>query len=418
MRVNEAPYQIEPGWDLLRGQMSGSLRSEAWRQAGCWAVDCLEGYLGPQWARDVLLSDDPLRRYLALAPHHIQAFAWLLELALRLTQAKDTSGIAQIISSLRKDRHLSNITHEQLMLEVGTLACSTGASTKFEVSTPGHPNPIDLVVETDSLHMPIEARVLFTDIRFRAAQADLDRLTDTWWRLQVTQNLSIDLNIDDWQQGVDSILALLQDAATEAATSAGEVERSWPSGRITVRPAKDGPKGRLNGPVLVTDGWRRTKQRILEKAAKDYGPRPPWLRLDVLDGLWQFTPWANYPLADKVQTVATQLRHDLERRPTIAGLVLSSGAALAQGTFLNETHTNPTSADAGIRRLLPGGRLRETMIVPLRVEATSDVDFWLRIYNTEPKWAGAELLHLDLPSISALFPGFEQKGSDPDPTTC
>ncbi|NOX24474.1 MAG: hypothetical protein GXP36_15475 [Actinobacteria bacterium] len=353
----------------------------------------------------MLLSDDPLRKYLVSVPHHTQAFAWLLELALRLTQARDMSGIARITSSLKNDRRLSSITHEQMMLEVGTLAYSLGASTRFEVGTPGHANPIDLVVEADSLYMPIEARVLFTDIQFRAAQADLDRLTEAWRHLQVTQNLNIDVDIDDCQQGVDRTLALLEGAAKEASASAREVEKSWSSGRIAVRPNKDGPEGQFKGPALVTDGWRRTRQTVLEKAAKDYGPRPPWLRIDVLDGLWQFTPWASYSLADKVQTVATQLRHDLEGHPTIAGLVLTSGAVLAQGTFLNETHTNQTSTDAGIRRLLPAGRVRETMIVPLRVGATSDVDFWLRMYDTEPRWLNAQLLHLGLPDISALFPG-------------
>jgi hypothetical protein len=154
------------------------------------------------------------------------------------------------------------------------------------------------------------------------------------------------------------------------------------AGDITFGPDSDGSLGRMERPTVIADGWRRTRQRILDKAAKDYGPTPHWVRIDVLDGLWQFTPWAGYSLADKVHAVATQLRKDLERHRKIAGLVLSSGATQAQGTFTNETYTSRTGP-AGCRRVLPAGRVRDTVVVPLQVEASGDADLWLRMYDKE-----------------------------------
>jgi hypothetical protein len=82
------------------------------------------------------------------------------------------------------------------MVEVGSLAQSLGAQKRFEVRTRGHLSRIDLIVTTDWLQMPIEACILFNDIRFRTVQADLDRLTEAWLRLQVTRKLNIDLVID------------------------------------------------------------------------------------------------------------------------------------------------------------------------------------------------------------------------------
>ena len=51
-----------------------------------------------------------------------------------------------------------------------------------------------------------------------------------------------------------------------------------------------------------------------------------WLRADIRDGMWMFTPWARAGLGDKFEQIAQHVASALRRVPGIDGAVLSNGA--------------------------------------------------------------------------------------------
>ncbi|SFR29189.1 hypothetical protein SAMN04488564_117113 [Lentzea waywayandensis] len=74
-------------------------------------------------------------------------------------------------------------------------------------------------------------------------------------------------------------------------------------------------------------------------------------RVDAVDGLFQFTEWATLGLAERVDHVAARLRDDLAGAKHVAGVVVSSGLAVALGATEpaaeNETAHCPTEAGCG-----------------------------------------------------------------------
>jgi hypothetical protein len=144
------------------------------------------------------------------------------------------------------------------------------------------------------------------------------------------------------------------------------------------------------------DTWTRLASRIGEKAKRALESGAEWLRIDVVDGLWQFTEWAQRSLLEKLTTIAVLLR--AQTAAPLRGVVLSSGALQAQGSFEDDEVWLPDGSGA-CRRLLPGHRVRETIIVPASEERTPAVEFWNRLYLSEPSW-----LAWGLAQVAAALP--------------
>jgi hypothetical protein len=125
-----------------------------------------------------------------------------------------------------------------------------------------------------------------------------------------------------------------------------------------------------------------------------------WIQANVMDGMWLFTPWARGVLADKGEALAHFVRSVLTGLEGLDGAILSSGAAMAQGEFHGESA--PLSSALALRRPLPCGRVRETIIVPLRHEPTNQVSDVLRLYDREPEWLEWGLATAGLPRSKRL----------------
>jgi hypothetical protein len=159
----------------------------------------------------------------------------------------------------------------------------------------------------------------------------------------------------------------------------------------------------MSGPVVSRDGWKRTGSKLTSKAHKEYSERPVWLRVDVLDGLWQFTNWAEMDLESKLSAVAAKVHGDLAGSSSVAGVVLSSGAVRNPGGFIDELVRNASTKAIGLRRLLPFSRVRETMIVPVEAAHVEETQLWISLYDSEPEWFGLSLDRLDLPDQSSIL---------------
>ena len=128
-----------------------------------------------------------------------------------------------------------------------------------------------------------------------------------------------------------------------------------------------------------------------------------WLRVDILDGTWHFTPWARAVLRAKIDEMAKQVRPLLSQVPGITGVVLSSGAGVAQGQFYGES-ARSSGNSYGIRRALPAVRVRETMIVPVSAAGRDQARFWLDLYDAEESWLNWALQRCRLPALTEVFP--------------
>jgi len=131
----------------------------------------------------------------------------------------------------------------------------------------------------------------------------------------------------------------------------------------------------LRGGIEEGQGWPRIEAKLAQKAAQAAAAGGGWLRTDVLDGTWQFTPWARAGLGTQINEIASLVRPVLTQVPGIEGVVLSSGALLAQGEFYGESAPAEEGC-YGLRRLLPAARVRETMIVPV-TSPPGHVALWL-----------------------------------------
>ena len=158
----------------------------------------------------------------------------------------------------------------------------------------------------------------------------------------------------------------------------------------------------LNGAVEESRGWPRTESKLVKKARQAAEAGGGWLRADIRDGMWMFTPWARAGLGDKIEQIAQHVTSALRRVPGIDGAVLSNGAGFAQSEFYGES-ARTTRGCYGIRRVLPAGRVRETMIIPVTLRGRSQATTWLRMYDAEEHWLDWALGRAGIPTRHQIF---------------
>jgi hypothetical protein len=72
----------------------------------------------------------------------------------------------------------------------------------------------------------------------------------------------------------------------------------------------------------------------MQKARQAARSGSGWLRVDVLDGMWQFTPWAGAGLRAKIGEIAPLVQLALDQAPESDGAVLTSGAFSRRVSYL------------------------------------------------------------------------------------
>ena len=198
----------------------------------------------------------------------------------------------------------------------------------------------------------------------------------------------------------DALLALVEDHARLVALGVTAPPLRFAGAALqVVRVGDQSPHG-LTGPTMHGNSWERIAQRISEKAEAAHASGAAWLSLDAHDGLWQFTDWAQRPLAAKLRDV-TRVARPLPGG--LRGLVISSGSAQRQGEFADE---DVLGSDGGyaLRRVIAPLRVRETLIIPAD-DRTGDTvaAVWRDLYAGEPTWLAWALDQLGLLSADDIF---------------
>lgn len=128
-----------------------------------------------------------------------------------------------------------------------------------------------------------------------------------------------------------------------------------------------------------------------------------WLRLDLLDGTWLFSEWAQKELADKTKWMAALLAEAVGDAGT-AGVVVSCGQQVGPSAATEQS--TEAGGIVGLRRRLDALRMRETIIVPLSPDGARQAALWRDLYDAEPGWLGEALRSMSLPGITAIETGW------------
>ncbi len=122
---------------------------------------------------------------------------------------------------------------------------------------------------------------------------------------------------------------------------------------------------------------------------------PTWLRLDLLDGTWQFSELARRTLPEKSQWIAALVAQEAARTG-IAGAVVSSGPLISPRAQAQE-YAGPGGI-FGLRRGIDALRVRETVVVPLSPQGVRQAEMWRDLSDAEPPWLENALRAASLPA--------------------
>lgn len=310
-------------WDLLvetTGREPGTPRALAAERA----IGILRAVLGENWL-DADAAQIPTE--VAFAFSHTVAFAQLLERALRLDEFGKVPGAAALRRALKTDRQPDSWRHVQLQLELASLTVAAGASVAFERG-PKDGWPSDVIATLHGTPVPFEAFSVFTSQEWRTADRVNDEIVDRILGRQIRHNLSIvaDFNgsvlasdeLEDWLRRVE--------AAAEDVAKDGKA-RTVTAGIVSaaIEPADIGPPSRFNGPPIVFNGWDRILRRLEQKSKQaSASPDSVWLRVDSLDGIWQFSEWGRYELGQKLIVMEEHLHRGFGNTVELAGFIVST----------------------------------------------------------------------------------------------
>lgn len=399
MSTPPAPWE---SWDLLTeatARESGTPRALAAEKA----IGILRSILGEGW-----LDVDPAQipHEIALGFSHTLAFVQLLELALRLHEFSDAAGSAVLRRNLRKDRRPESWRHVELQLELAALTAAAGAEIEFERGAKDG-WPADVVATLNGASASFEAFSVFKSQEWREAEQESDVIVNRILAQQIRHNLSIvsDFHgrvlapdeLEDWLQRLETAAEDVAEDGEPRTVAAGVVSAA-------IAPADRGPASRFSGPPIVFNGWHRMLGKLERKSRQtSASPDGVWLRVDVLDGIWQFTEWARYDLSQKLLVMEEYLRQGFAGDPSLAGFIVSTGAVMAQGTFKDEAVQSERGSVA-LRRTLEPLRVRETLIVPMSARASDLVDYLATAYAAEPDSLDRSLHLAGLGTVDEIFP--------------
>lgn len=349
----------DASWATMEASLRGGGLTPEGQRAAHMVLQKLQQVLGPTWPRRQQAAFGGLPSELRSHAFHAAALPQFLSFALRLSAAVGEPTFRPVRSALGRGLSVTDWRHLLLQLEVARLGASVGAQAQFEPPISGTGRSADVLLWGMPQESPlmVEVTSLFrsaVDRQWRVYEEDLNMsLMEIEQRhgVFVQVNLACHLNSDDtlsWLKQVDA-----------AAAHTRRTGKPWtlrrPAGEITVR--ADPPVGgtaTFIGAVGQGDGWRRLAQAVRGKVRQTAGSASAWIRVDALDGFFQFTDWRGHSWSDRLNLVEAALRETIGDASHIAGVVISSGLATSPGAIDSsaEDITVTSAAGVGLRRLV------------------------------------------------------------------
>lgn len=365
------------GWDLLQ-TLVGQRHPTNERLLD--AVQTIRGEFGNSWLGAAKSFNSNRPEFITNAWFNNYAAELTIRLAYQIDTCRGLLRYRQIRKGmLRGDR--GEWLHSLLQFEVATLSRNHGFDVEFEPRLPGiETKPADVRVVTPDGELLIETRVVLKSDLVRKNQTTTDRLFALHRQMQHLTGVALTLDAS----GLDC------EVTTEFIEELETIVRytidndGWPVhyGGVIVNLFADEATVAV-GPSAIEPGWLRIRSVVREKATKyAAGSRPVWLRIDALDGFWQFTPLHEMSLHEKLSFVAKLLVEALPSTTGVAGVVLSSGLLQSQGSFQPET-VNSANEGSALRLLIGSFGVREILIVPFDKTGANQAPIWHELYSNE-----------------------------------
>jgi hypothetical protein len=392
-----------PTWDFYRRMASSTAAGPGRRAAVMWALDELERRMGPDWLERYWFAAGHVPEEVNLGFGHLAAFGNLLDFALRLHVLDRAPGIGQVQREMRTDLRDERRLHSALQLEIAALGMRAGFAVALESRVGRGSPPSDVVMLRDEERLQVETFAILRDEGSQEAARYWDWLLEQVQHLMWRHDVGIDGDISQRldHDGSAELLRLIDAAARSAVAAGNEQALEFGGSSLRVLPPGNGAC-ELRGGVEESKGWPRIEGKLVQKADQASAAGGGWLRADVRDGTWQFTPWAKAGLRAQIDEIAQAVKAVHGQLSGIDGVVLSSGALLAQGEFRGESVRTPDEC-YGLRRVLPAARVRETMIVPLTPRGREQANTWRELYNDEESWLDRALKQAGLPPRDQIF---------------
>jgi hypothetical protein len=384
--------------------LESPLVSPARREATLWALAELERRMGADWLGRYWEVSGHVPSEVNLGSAHLSALGNLLDFALRLNVLDAVPGVGKVQREMRNDLRDDRRRHCALQLEVGALAVRAGYDVVFEDRPSPDAAPSDVVLKRDEQALRVETFAIIRDKRSQESAVYWERLLHHIKRVEWKYDAPVAGIISQQLDNAESaeLLLLIEQAAQNTATTGKQHAVSWRGADLQVMPSGS-TDYQLQAGVEESDSWSRIANKLRQKAQQAQASGGGWLRVDVLDGTWQFTPWARGGLRAKIDEMARLVRPLLSQVPGIFGVILSSGAGVAQGQFVGESARSVDDSYL-LRRVLPAVRVRETMIVPVSAAGREQARTWVDLYNSEDSWLDWTLDRTGLPLWREIRP--------------
>lgn len=374
MEPGEGPERM---WCELERAARQSQRPGPALAAHLWALNIVRDVLGDDWPEHHLATNGHLPNLLPLAAVHPVAFQELLELATRAQSLRTLPGFARLRRDVTRDVAPRRMVHTLLQLELGDLGALSGLRVAFEH---GAASPADVTVGA----ITFEVAVVSSDLGFRDDREYSDRISAALWQLRATYRVDIDGHLGqrlDPESTTEWLMDL--DAACQQAVVSGQsVKVTTPDGSVTVHPpTRQGPC-RFEGPPMLGAGWERTARRLREKDVQARRSGARWLRVDLRDGTFGFSPWYQQPFGQRADTLAATVRVTMDET-AFDGVAVSSGALCAFQGLDTGTFVHPDGQTARSYWIGPA-RARELYVVPLTARGREDAPAVESLYELEP----------------------------------
>lgn len=390
-------------WEYWREQNRSCGRCDSGRLAAVWALDILEREYGSDWLQADTNATQLLPEVL-MSPSHSACLIEMVRYALLLEDSKNRSGFVQIRNEMRNDLTDHRQTHSRLQLEVASLFAAAGATVIFEDKSVGD-RPVDVLARLGDLTIRVETFGIFPDDQLRTGNQVMDRYSDLITSLQWEYDVfPIGEVLDGYKNSDFEVMKTeLRKAAAQAKLTMAPAQANHPFLDLRFVPqslVEGGSEWSIPGGDPV--GWARTRTRLQQKALLATRSGPTWLRVDIMDTMWELSPWAQSSMFEKTSSLAAATREALSGIDGIRGVLFSNGGMTTSGTLMGES-TMPVNGAIGMFRKLWALGSRECIIVQIDDAASTEADVWWQIYDQEAAWFTDALKRQGFPPADELI---------------
>lgn len=391
-----------PTWSGIRDRLAGPSFGSATRsRVGVWVTEVLEQWLGPDWPAKAAAAGA-----LEGLPHihsDNRVFFDHLRLALQLESVRNVPGRKPLVHSLRSDFGPGRRLHVETQLEVATLAITTGWKAVLEERGARQSPPLDVVLRRDDATLPIEVKVVLTSDHNEEVHHEVGMFDPIYMELLFRYDVILGGTFPGVpsESGRSQLRSLLEPVAVMVAGDHMTRYVEWNDVHLSLTwlpNAQSGPG--LSMPMPLQDDRERLPQKIGPKTVQATKSGARWLRLDMVGGYFQMSPWWNQPFGVKLDAIVS----DLIAAGTDSGfdgIVVSSGVCLA-GRQEALTIDHPSGAVGLVRQVTPIDA-RTTVVVPLNGSGSVEVPIWSALYDEEQRWLDWALAGAGLPALADLL---------------